>query len=60
MVRVKKSSKDFDKAKLKASTAKAGPKDADATEIVEKIAGKVRTGTTTMMIRRWVTTELTA
>ena len=37
---------------------KAGVKDAHATKIAEKIAGKVKPGTTTVVIRRWVITEL--
>ena len=58
MVKVKKRSENFDKAKLKASMKKAGAKDAHATKIVEKIAGKVKPGTATVVIRRWVITEL--
>ena len=59
MVKVKKRSEDFDKAKLKASVKKAGARDEHATKVADKIAGKVKTGTTTIMIRRWVITELT-
>ena len=59
LVKVKKRSEDFDKAKLKASVKKAGAKDEHATKVADKIAGKVKTGTTTIMIRRWVITELT-
>jgi len=55
---VKKRSEDFNKAKLKASVKKAGAKDAHATKIADKIAGKVKPGTTTVIIRRWVITEL--
>ena len=58
MVKVKKRSEDFNKAKLKASMKKAGTKDAQATKIADKIAGKVKPGTTTVVIRRWVITEL--
>jgi len=58
LVKVKKRSEDFNKAKLKASMKKAGVKDAHATKIAEKIAGKVKPGTTTVVIRRWVITEL--
>jgi hypothetical protein len=58
LVRVKKRSENFDKAKLKASIKKAGAKDAHATKIANKIAGKVKPGTATFMIRRWVITEL--
>ena len=58
MVKVKKRSENFDKAKLKASMKKAGAKDAHATKIADKIAGKVKPGTATVVIRRWVITEL--
>ena len=58
MVKVKKRSENFNKAKLKASMKKAGAKDAHATKIADKIAGKVKQGTTTVVIRRWVITEL--
>jgi transcriptional regulator NrdR family protein len=58
LVKVKKRSEDFNKAKLKASIKKAGAKDAHATKIAEKIAGKVKPGTTTVVIRRWVIAEL--
>ena len=37
---------------------KAGAKDAHATKITDKISGKVKPGTTTVVIRRWVITEL--
>jgi transcriptional regulator NrdR family protein len=58
LVKVKKRSEDFNKAKLKASMKKAGAKDSHATKIADKIAGKVKPGTTTVVIRRWVITEL--
>ena len=58
MVKVKKRSEDFNKAKLKASVKKAGAKDEHAAKIADKIAGKVKQGTTTIVIRRWVITEL--
>ena len=58
MVKVKKRSENFNKAKLKTSMKRAGAKDAHATKIVDKIAGKVKPGTTTVVIRRWVITEL--
>jgi transcriptional regulator NrdR family protein len=58
LVKVKKRSEDFNKAKLKASMKKAGAKDAHATKIADKIAGKVKPGTTTVVIRRWVIAEL--
>jgi hypothetical protein len=37
---------------------KAGAKDAHAAKIADKIAGKLKQGTTTVVIRRWVITEL--
>jgi len=58
LVKVKKRSEKFDKAKLKASIKKAGAKDKHATKIADKIAGKVKAGTTTVVIRRWIITEL--
>ena len=58
MVKVKKRSEKFDKAKLKASMKKAGAKDKHATKVADKIASKVKAGTTTVLIRRWVITEL--
>lgn len=58
MVKVKKRSENFNKAKLKTSMNKAGAKDAHAAKIADKIAGKVKQGTTTVVIRRWVITEL--
>jgi hypothetical protein len=33
-------------------------KDKDATKVADKIASKVKAGTTTVLIRRWVITEL--
>jgi hypothetical protein len=59
LVKVKKCSEDFDKEKLKASVKKAGAKEEHATNVANKIAGKVKSGTTTVLIRRWVITELT-
>jgi transcriptional regulator NrdR family protein len=58
LVKVKKRSEDFNKAKLKSSVKKAGAKDGHATKIADEIAGKVKQGTTTVVIRRWVITEL--
>jgi hypothetical protein len=58
LVKVKKRSENFNKAKLKVSMKKAGAKDAHATKIADKIAGKVKPGTTTVVIKRWVITEL--
>ena len=59
MVKVKKRSEDFDKEKLKASVKKAGAKDEHAAKVADDIAGKVKSGTATFLIRRWVITELT-
>jgi transcriptional regulator NrdR family protein len=56
LVKVKKRSEDFNQAKLKASVKKAGAKDGHATKIADKIAGKVKQGTTTVVIRLWVIT----
>ncbi len=53
-----KRSEEFNKAKLKASIINAGAKDKHATQIADKIARKVKEGTTTVLIRRWVITEL--
>ncbi len=58
MVKVEKRSEEFSKAKLRASIMNAGAKDEHATQIADKIAVKVKAGTTTAMIRRWVITEL--
>jgi transcriptional regulator NrdR family protein len=58
LVKVKKRSENFNKVKLKASMKKAGAKDAHVAKIADKIAGKVKPGTTTVVIRRWVITEL--
>ena len=59
MVKVKKRSEDFEKAKLKASVKKAGAKDEHAIKVADNIAGKVKEGTETFLIRQWVITELT-
>lgn len=58
MVKVKKRSENFNKAKLKASIMNAGAKDEHAAKVADKIADKVKEGTTTVLIRRWVITEL--
>ena len=58
LVQVKKRSEKFDKAKLKVCIKKAGAKDAHAKKVADKITGKVKAGTTTVVIRRWVITEL--
>jgi len=59
MVKVKKRNEDFVKAKLKASVKKAGAKDEHATRVADVVAGKVKEGTETYLIRQWVITELT-
>lgn len=58
MVKVIKRSEEFSKAKLRASIVNAGAKDKHATEIADRIARKVKNGTTTVLIRQWVITEL--
>ena len=59
MVKVKKRSEDFEKAKLIASVKKAGAKDEHATKVADIVADKVKEGTQTFLIRQWVITELT-
>jgi hypothetical protein len=59
MVKVKKRSEDFNKEKLKTSLKKAGAKEEHATQVTDKIAGKIKPGATTVLIRRWVLVELT-
>ena len=58
MVKVKKRSEEFDKAKLKTSMKKAGAKEAHARKVADKIAGKVKEGTRTVRIWEWVIAEL--
>lgn len=61
LAKVKKHSgvlQEFDKAKLKASLKKAGAKEEHATKVADKVAGKVKEGTTTVEIREWCITEL--
>jgi len=58
LVKVKKRSEEFDKAKLKTSLKKAGAKEEHATKVADKIAGKVKEGTTTVEIWEWVILEL--
>ncbi|HUW48689.1 MAG TPA: ATP cone domain-containing protein [Patescibacteria group bacterium] len=45
---------DFDKAKLKASVKKAGAKEEHATKVADNLASKVKEGTMTVEIRRWL------
>ena len=58
LVKVKKRSEEFDKAKLKTSVKKAGAKEEHATRVADKIAGKAKEGTETVEIWEWVITEL--
>ena len=58
MVKVRKRSEKFDKAKLKTSLKKAGAKEAHARRVADKIARKVREGTKTVRIWEWVIAEL--
>jgi len=58
LVKVKKRSEEFDKAKLKTSLKKAGAKEAHARKVADKIAGKVKEGTKTVRIWEWVIAEL--
>jgi transcriptional regulator NrdR family protein len=58
LVKVKKRSEEFDKAKLKTSLKKAGAKEEHATKVADKIAGKVKEGTTTVEIWEWSIAEL--
>jgi len=48
----------FDKAKLKKSMMKAGAKEAHARKVANEIAAKVKEGTKTEQIWRWVMVEL--
>jgi transcriptional regulator NrdR family protein len=58
LVKVKKRSEEFDKAKLKTSLKKAGAKEEHAAKVADKISGKVKEGTATIEIWEWVITEL--
>ena len=58
MVKVKKRSEEFDKAKLKKSLKKAGAKESHARKVADKIAHKVKEGTRTVQIWEWVIAEL--
>jgi hypothetical protein len=60
LVKVKKRSailQEFDKAKLK-TLEKAEPEKNTRQKVAEKVASKVKEGTTTVEIREWTTTEL--
>jgi transcriptional regulator NrdR family protein len=58
LVKVKKRSEEFDKAKLKTSLKKAGAKEEHVTKVADKIADKVKEGTTTVEIWEWSIAEL--
>jgi transcriptional regulator NrdR family protein len=58
LVKVRKRSEEFDKAKLKASLKRAGAKESHARKVADKIAGKVKEGTRTVRIWEWVIAEL--
>jgi len=58
LVRVKKRSEEFDKAKLELSLEKAGARHEHATEVAETVAHKAWEGMTTAEIRQLATTEL--
>lgn len=61
MVNVKKRSgimQEFDKAKLKKSLKKAGAKEPHVAKVADKIADKVKDGTTTVEIWEWCVTGL--
>jgi transcriptional regulator NrdR family protein len=61
MAKVKKRSgvlQEFDKAKLKNSLKRVGAKEEHVTKVADKVAGKVKEGTTTVEIREWCITEL--
>ena len=58
LVKVKKRSQEFDKAKLKRSLKRAGAKESHARKVADKIAGKVKEGTKTVRIWEWVIAEL--
>ena len=58
LVKVRKRPEKFDKAKLRASLNKAGAKRAHSRKVADKIAGKVKEGTKTETIWKWVIAEL--
>ena len=58
MVKVKKRSEQFDRAKLKASLKKAGAKEEHATKVAETVARTVWEGITTTEVKRLAATEL--
>jgi len=58
LVKVKKRSENFDKAKLKVSLRKAGAKEEHATKVAETVERRVWEGITTTEIRQLAATEL--
>ena len=58
LVKVKKRSEEFDKAKLKRSMKKAGAKESHARKVANEIAAKAKEGTRTVQIWRWVIVKL--
>ncbi len=58
MVKVRKRRERFDKAKLKKSMKKAGAKEVHARKVANEIAAKVKEGTKTDQIWRWVIVTL--
>ena len=58
MVKLRKRSEQFDKAKLKASLKRAGAKESHTRKVADKIAGKVKEGTRTVQIWEWAIAEL--
>jgi len=58
LVKVRKRMEEFDKAKLELSMEKAGAEEAHARKVADKIAGKVKEGTSTAKIWEWVIQEL--
>ena len=58
MVKVKKRSENFDKAKLKVSLRKAGAKVEHATKVAEAVERRAWEGITTTEIRQLAATEL--
>jgi 2-phosphoglycerate kinase len=58
LVKVRKRSQEFVKAKLKKSLKKAGAKESHARRVADKIARKVKNGTRTVEIWEWVIAEL--
>jgi len=58
LVKVKKRSENFDRAKLKDSLRKAGAKEEHATKVAETVERRAWEGITTTEIKELATTEL--